>query len=87
MGRAPDTYTWIPFGGGTRRCIGAAFAQMEMNVVLRTLLREFDLEITARPGEAMRSRGVALAPAHGGRAVVRRRRRTIPSPGRDAGIP
>ena len=85
--RAPDTYTWIPFGGGTRRCIGAAFAQMEMNVVLRTLLREFDLEITARPGEAIRSRGVALAPAQGGRAVVRRPRRTIPSPGLDAGIP
>jgi len=44
-------------------------------------------EITAQPGEAMRSRGVALAPAQGGRAVVRRPRRTITSPGLDAGIP
>src|SRR5262249_34869756 len=34
-----DTYSWIPFGGGTRRCIGAAFAQFEMRVVLRTVLR------------------------------------------------
>ena len=34
----PDTYSWIPFGGGTRRCLGAAFAQFEMKVVLRTIL-------------------------------------------------
>jgi hypothetical protein len=72
VGRKPDTYTWIPFGGGTRRCIGAAFAQMEMDIVLRTLLREFDLETTTAPGERWRSRGVAFAPAGGGLAVVRR---------------
>ena len=35
----PDTFSWIPFGGGTSRCIGAAFAQLEMRVVLRTILR------------------------------------------------
>jgi hypothetical protein len=72
VGRTPDTYTWIPFGGGTRRCIGAAFAQMEMNIVLRTLLREFDLVPTTQPDEKWRPRGVAFAPAKGGRAVVRR---------------
>jgi hypothetical protein len=72
VGRKPETYTWIPFGGGTRRCIGAAFAQMEMDVVLRTLLREFDLQSTSAPGERWRSRGVAFAPARGGLAVVRR---------------
>jgi cytochrome P450 len=70
--RKPDTYTWVPFGGGTRRCIGAAFAQMEMDVVLRELLREFDLATTAERGERWRSRGVAAAPARGGRAVVSR---------------
>jgi hypothetical protein len=70
--RKPDTYTWIPFGGGTRRCIGAAFAHMEMDVVLRTLLREFDLQPTGEPGERWHNRGVAFAPARGGRAVVRR---------------
>ncbi len=37
-GRAPGTYTWIPFGGGIRRCLGAAFAQFEMEVVLRELV-------------------------------------------------
>ena len=68
----PHTYAWIPFGGGTRRCPGAAFAHMEMDVVLRTLLREFDLATTARRGEHPRDRGIANAPARGGRAVVRR---------------
>jgi cytochrome P450 family 138 len=71
----PDTYQWIPFGGGARRCIGAAFAQMEMNVVLRTLLRDFTLEPTNERGERWHSRGVAYCPAKGGRAVVQRRTR------------
>jgi cytochrome P450 len=74
LDRTPDTYTWIPFGGGTRRCVGAAFAKMEMNVVLRTMLREVELEPTTEPDERWRPRGVAFAPARGGRAVVRRRR-------------
>jgi len=69
----PDTYQWIPFGGGARRCIGAAFAHMEMNVVLRTLLRDFTLEPTSERGERWHSRGVAYCPAKGGRAVLHRR--------------
>ncbi|WP_086843175.1 cytochrome P450 [Amycolatopsis kentuckyensis] len=72
-GARPDLYQWIPFGGGTRRCLGAAFATMEMTVVLRTLLRDFTLVPTSEPGERWHSRGVAYAPAKGGRAVVRRR--------------
>ncbi|HWE33616.1 MAG TPA: cytochrome P450 [Solirubrobacteraceae bacterium] len=74
--RKPDSYTWIPFGGGTRRCPGAAFAHMEMDVVLRTLLREFELEPTIEPDEGWRNRGIAYAPNRGGRAIVRRRRAT-----------
>ena len=70
----PDTHTWIPFGGGVRRCIGAAFANMEMNVTLRTLLREFEFGTTYAAGERIHSRGVATAPARGGRAVVYRRK-------------
>lgn len=73
LGAKPDTYQWIPFGGGNRRCIGAAFATMEMDVVLRTMLRDFTLLPTTKPGERWRSRGIAHAPAKGGRAVVRRR--------------
>ncbi|MEV6446707.1 cytochrome P450 [Amycolatopsis sp. NPDC051716] len=72
-GARPDLSQWIPFGGGTRRCLGAAFATMEMTVVLRTLLRDFTLVPTSEPGERWHSRGVAYAPAKGGRAIVRRR--------------
>jgi cytochrome P450 len=72
-GEKPETYSWIPFGGGVRRCIGAAFANMEMNVVLNTMLREFTIVPTTERGERWHSRGVAFAPAKGGRVVVRRR--------------
>ncbi len=73
IGAPPDNYTWIPFGGGIRRCIGAAFANMEMTVTLRTLLRELTFEPTSAPGEAYHSRGIANAPGDGGRVVVYRR--------------
>src|SRR6266545_2501131 len=80
LGARPDLYQWIPFGGGTRRCLGAAFANMEMHVVLRTMLREVTLVPTDEPGERWHSRGVANAPAKGGRAIVRRRTAdTLPS--------
>jgi cytochrome P450 len=69
----PDTYSWIPFGGGVRRCIGASFAHMEMDVVLRTLLERFELEPTDAPPESWKFRGVAWAPGAGGLAVIRRR--------------
>jgi cytochrome P450 len=73
LGAAPDTHTWVPFGGGVRRCIGAAFANMELNVTLRTLLHEFEFGTTYAKGEPVHSRGVATAPGSGGRAVVYRR--------------
>jgi cytochrome P450 len=73
VGNPPDNYAWIPYGGGVRRCIGAAFANMEMTVTLRTLLHEFEFGTTYAAGERLHSRGVATAPAHGGRAVVYRR--------------
>jgi cytochrome P450 len=73
MESTPDLYSWVPFGGGTRRCLGAAFANMEMNVVLRTVLREYRFVPTMSRPERLRSRGVAFAPSGGGRAVVYRR--------------
>ncbi len=73
LGRLPDLYQWIPYGGGTRRCFGAAFANMEMNIVLRTMLRGFTLNPTTERDERRHFRGVAYAPAKGGPAVVRRR--------------
>lgn len=73
LDKLPDTYSWIPFGGGRRRCIGASFAHMEMDVVLRVLLERMELEPTRDPDERWAFRGVAWAPAAGGVAVVRRR--------------
>ncbi|MDA4108836.1 cytochrome P450 [Mycolicibacterium holsaticum] len=73
LGNRPSTFAWIPFGGGTRRCVGAVFANVEMDVVLRTVLRHFAIETTTAPGEKWHSRGVAFTPKHGGRMVVHRR--------------
>ncbi len=73
IGSKPSAFAWIPFGGGTRRCVGAAFANMEMDVVLRTVLRHFSIETTTAPGEQWHCRGVAYTPKDGGRIVVRRR--------------
>ena len=69
----PDPANWIPFGGGIRRCIGAAFATTEMKVVLRTLLREFTISPSTAAGERWHSRGVAIAPAKGGRVRLQPR--------------
>lgn len=73
VGTIPKPITWIPFGGGINRCIGAAFANMEMDVTLRTLLRELRFAPTDAPGERAHNRGVAFAPGRGGLAVVYRR--------------
>jgi cytochrome P450 family 135 len=61
----PGTYSWIPFGGGVRRCLGAAFAQVEMQVVLETIARSARLDAVGEP-EEVRRRGVTLVPARGG---------------------
>jgi len=67
-------FAFIPFGGGTRRCVGAAFANVEMDVVLRTVLRHFEISTTSAPDEKVHSRGVAFTPKDGGRVVMHRRK-------------
>ena len=67
---APEPYTWIPFGGGVRRCLGAAFAQLEMEVVIRAILRRARLRASRERAESARFRGVTLLPSRGGEAVV-----------------
>jgi cytochrome P450 family 135 len=69
--RPPETYAWLPFGGGTRRCIGASFAQMEMRVVLRTILDSVALEAARERPEPMMRRNVTLSPPDGVRAIAR----------------
>jgi cytochrome P450 len=73
VGKRTPTFAWVPFGGGTRRCVGAAFANTEMDVVLRTVLRHFRLDSTTDPGEKVHSRGVAFTPKRGGRIVLAHR--------------
>jgi cytochrome P450 len=67
---APGTYTWLPFGGGRRRCVGAAFAQLEMRVVLQETLRSLTLH-PAGPRQHFRRRSITIAPGEGTPAVAR----------------
>ncbi|MGP4054715.1 cytochrome P450 [Mycobacterium sp. 4D054] len=78
LGKAPNPFAWIPFGGGMMRCIGASFATMEMEVTLRAMLREFTIEPTTEPDEKPHSRGVTVTPARNGRVVVHRRKNSAP---------
>jgi cytochrome P450 family 135 len=68
-----ETYSWIPFGGGTRRCIGAAFAQFEMRVALETILRSCELRPGAAQPERPIRRNVTMSPQNGTMAVLERR--------------
>ncbi|HEY1776040.1 MAG TPA: cytochrome P450 [Solirubrobacteraceae bacterium] len=68
---SPATYAWIPFGGGVRRCLGAAFAELEMRVVIASVLERFDLRAARRHRERVLRRGLTLAPRHGSRVRLR----------------
>ena len=67
------TYTWIPFGGGPRRCIGAAFSMAEARIVLRTILRHARIEPSRRRSERVVHRNVFIVPARGGRVTLQPR--------------
>jgi cytochrome P450 len=69
----PGTYTWIPFGGGVRRCLGASFAQFEIKVVLRELVRRLDIRPARPRAERRVRRAIVFAPERGGELVVSRR--------------
>jgi cytochrome P450 len=72
-GGAPEPYSFVPFGGGTRRCLGAAFATLELREVLRAVTTRFTLEPDRAEGERMRRRSVTLAPARGGSIIPQTR--------------
>ena len=67
-----DTYSWIPFGGGVRRCIGAAFAEYEMRVVLRAILERAELSAPDPKPERVKIRNITLAPGKGTRVSLDR---------------
>ena len=66
----PGTYTWIPFGGGIRRCLGASLAMAEQRVVLEAIARRTDLRAAEVGPEHARQRTVTTIPSRGGRVVV-----------------
>ena len=73
--RAPQTYAWIPFGGGVRRCLGAAFAEMEMRVALAEILRLRALRPASPAAERVARRNVTFSPRTGTRVVAAARGR------------
>jgi cytochrome P450 len=74
LDESPGTYTWIPFGGGRRRCLGASFAMLEMKIVLRSVLAACELRPAAGGFEVARRRNITIRPGGGAVAVLRERR-------------
>jgi cytochrome P450 len=81
LGEKPGTYTWIPFGGGRRRCLGATFALLEMKVVLRAVLTRAEPLAATDPTEGSRRRSITLSPRRSSLTVLRPRARgRVPVP-------
>jgi cytochrome P450 family 135 len=68
----PGTYSWIPFGGGVRRCLGASFALLEMRIVIESVLRHLELRPATRRDERIVRRAFTLSPRRGARVVATR---------------
>ena len=72
-GQAPGTYTWLPFGGGRRRCLGASFAMLEMKIVLRAVLEANTLSAVGERPERARRRSITISPAGGCEVILHER--------------
>jgi cytochrome P450 len=84
LDQPPGTYTWIPFGGGTRRCLAASYAELEMKRVLRTVLSEVELRPADSDSEHARRSAISFSPDKRGRVVAEPR---TPAPARRASEP
>ena len=73
LGQKPGTYTWIPFGGGRRRCLGASFAILEMTAVLRAVFAAAELQPAGDGVELARRRQITISPSAGAVAELRDR--------------
>jgi cytochrome P450 len=80
VGKLPGTYTWIPFGGGRRRCLGASFALQEMKIVLRATVERFELSPGADRPERTARRSITFSPSGGATVVLRERHRVVDRP-------
>ncbi len=77
LDEGPGTYTWIPFGGGRRRCIGASFALLKMKTVLREVVERYDFEPGVNGAEVSRRRSITISPRFGASTVLRSRERAL----------
>jgi hypothetical protein len=84
LDQAPGTYTWIPFGGGRRRCLGASFALLEMKLVLRAVLERCEMRPAGDVPEVTRRRGITFSPSAGSNVILSRR--TPAAPREDAAL-
>jgi cytochrome P450 len=71
LGSRPETYAWVPFGGGIKRCLGASFSMRELTTVLHTLLREGEFSAVDEKPEKIVRRSIMLAPRYGTRVRFR----------------
>jgi cytochrome P450 len=79
------TYTWIPFGGGVRRCLAASFALMEMKRVVATVLEEVELQAVQSRSEQVRKSAISYSPGERGLVRITRRLRDVNRPATPAG--
>lgn len=77
VGATLSPTTWLPFGGGNRRCLGAGFAMVEMRVVLREILRRVELQTTSAAGERAKIKHVIMTPHRGARVTVTARKEVV----------
>jgi cytochrome P450 len=82
----PKPYSYAPFGGGLRRCTGAAFTMLEMRIVLEALVRRWTILPVGTKDEGPRVLGVTMIPTHGGRVRLERRRDSTAGPTRERAV-
>jgi len=87
LGVQPGTYTWIPFGGGRRRCLGASFALLEMKIALRAALARCEVSPAGALAERTRRRSITLSPARGGLVIMGDRVAETAGAGTPAAVP